>query len=70
MLLIMFTVNCSPLDLFSHFLGHRGRIQCSFISSEVVITSMFHSGVSRREQGTKIQIFFRGNYAFVTIHYC
>ena len=57
MLLIMFAVNCSPLDPFSHFLGHRGRIQCSLISREVVIISMFHSGVSRREQGTKIQIF-------------
>ena len=53
----MFAVNCSPLDPFSHFLGHRGRIQCSLISREVVIISMFHSGVSRREQGTKIQIF-------------
>ena len=53
----MFAVNCSPLDPFSHFLGHRGRIQCSLISREVVIISMFRSGVSRREQGTKIQIF-------------
>ena len=63
MLLMMFAVNCSPLNLFSHFLGHRGRIQCSLISREVVITSKFHSGVSRREQGTKIQIFLG-----VTIH--
>ena len=53
---MVFEINCSPLDLFLHFLGHKGRVRCSLIGRELVIISKFQSGVTRREQRIKIQI--------------
>lgn len=47
--LMVFEVNCSLLDLFSNFLGHKGRVQGSFIGSEAVIILKFLSSATRRE---------------------
>ena len=66
-LLKVLLVNCSPLHLFSHFSGHKGRDQCNLIGKDIVIMSKIQSGSTRREQRT-IFFFFSGNYAFVTIH--
>ena len=65
-LLKVLLVNCSPLHLFSHFSGHKGRDQCNLIGKDIVIMSKIQSGSTRREQRTIF--FFSGNYAFVTIH--
>ena len=47
---MVFEVNCSLLDLFLNFLGHKGRVQGSFIGSKAVIILNFLSSATRREQ--------------------
>ena len=68
-LLKVLLVNCSPLHLFSHFSGHKGRDQCNLIGRDIVIMSKIQSSSTRREQRTLFYfIFFSGNYASVTIY--
>ena len=55
-LVMVFEVNYSQLDLFSEFLGHTGRVQRSLIGRELLVISKFQSGATRREQRTKMQI--------------